>query len=125
MIPSTSDRLNPMYGYLLLLTISSTAGLHVWCTLFDNFAVHVFFNFALRIRTFFQKIADPEDIAPSMAVGFTINNIAAVFLPFIGGMLWLVDYRPVFFTGAALSLGSLVLVQGISSQLRLSTNVEG
>ena len=32
---------NPMYGYLLLLTICSTAGLHVWRTLFDNFAVNV------------------------------------------------------------------------------------
>ncbi len=31
----------PMYGYLLLLTICSTAGLHVWRTLFDNFAVNV------------------------------------------------------------------------------------
>ena len=30
---------------------------------------HVFFNFALAIRTYFQKIADPADIAPSMAVG--------------------------------------------------------
>jgi hypothetical protein len=39
---------------------------------------HIFFNFAIAIRTYFQKVADPRDIAPSMAVGFTINHIAAV-----------------------------------------------
>ncbi len=82
-------------------------------------ADHIFFNFAIAIRTFFQKIADPQDIAPSMAVGFTINHIAAVFLPALGGLLWLFDYRLVFFAGAAMSLVSLLLVQCISGQLRL------
>ncbi len=72
---------------------------------------HIFFNFAIAIRTYFQKVADPRDIAPSMAVGFTINHIAAVFLPAIGGILWLVDYRIPFLGGAALSLISLTAVQ--------------
>ncbi|MBT3310596.1 MAG: MFS transporter [Desulfobacterales bacterium] len=80
-------------------------------------ADHIFFNFAIAIRTFFQKIADPKDIAPSMAVGFTINHIAAVFLPAIGGFLWLVDYRITFVVGAVLSLFSLILVQLITGQL--------
>lgn len=81
-------------------------------------ADHVFFNFSIAIRTFFQKIAEPEDIAPSMAVGFTINHIAAVFLPVIGGLLWLVDYRIVFVAAAILSLVSLMIVQLISGQLK-------
>ncbi|MCK5312712.1 MAG: MFS transporter, partial [Desulfobacteraceae bacterium] len=38
---------------------------------------HIFYNFAIAIRSYFQKIGDPKDIAPSMAVGFTINHIAA------------------------------------------------
>ncbi len=82
-------------------------------------ADHVFFNFAIAVRTFFQKIADPKDIAPSMAVGFTINHIAAVFLPALGGLLWLIDYRLVFFGGALFSFVSLLLVQFIPSQLAL------
>ncbi len=73
----------------------------------------VFFNFAMAIRTYFQKIADPRDIAPSMAVGFTINHIAAVIIPAVGGMLWMVDYRIPFFGGAGISLASLVLTQWI------------
>src|SRR6056297_3182153 len=80
---------------------------------------HVFFNFAIAIRTFFQKIADPSHIAPSMAVGFTINHIAAVVLPAVGGLLWLIDYRIPFIAGAVFSLVSLVLVQQITGQLQL------
>ncbi len=74
---------------------------------------HVFFNFAIGIRTYFQKIGDPRDIAPSMAVGFTINHIAAVVLPAAGGLLWIIDYRIPFVMGAALSIISLVAVQQI------------
>jgi hypothetical protein len=74
---------------------------------------HIFFNFAIAIRTYFQKVGDPQDIAPSMAVGFTINHIAAVFLPAVGGILWMVDYRIPFVAGAVMSMISLVAVQMI------------
>ena len=58
-------------------------------------------------------MGDPRDIAPTMAVGFTINHIAAVFLPAVGGLLWVVDYRIPFFGGAILALVSLMVVQKI------------
>ena len=80
---------------------------------------HIFFNFAIAIRTFFQKVGDPRDIAPSMAVGFTINHIAAVFLPALGGFLWVWDYRIPFFGGAAMALISMLAVQGIDRSIRL------
>ena len=73
----------------------------------------IFFTFAIAIRTYFQKVGDPQDIAPSMAVGFTINHLAAVFLPAIGGMLWMIDYRIPFFAGAAMGVISLLAVQKI------------
>ncbi len=74
---------------------------------------HIFFNFSIAIRTYFQKVGDPRDIAPSMAVGFTINHIAAVFLPAIGGFLWVMDYRIPFFGGAVMAVISLIAVQKI------------
>ena len=74
---------------------------------------HLFFNFSIAIRTYFQKTGDPKDIAPTMAVGFTINHIAAVVLPAVGGFLWLIDYRIPFVTGAFLSIVSLTAVQRI------------
>jgi MFS family permease len=81
-------------------------------------ANNLFYSFSIALRTFFQKIAAPDDIAPSMAVGFTINHIAAVFLPALGGILWLINYRYVFFAGALLSFLSLLLVWIIPSQLK-------
>ncbi|UCC45732.1 MAG: MFS transporter [Candidatus Zixiibacteriota bacterium] len=81
-------------------------------------ADHIFFNFAMAIRTFFQKIGDPRDVAPSMAVGFTINHIGAVVLPVMGGLLWMIDYRIPFLVGAGLSLISLLAVQLITGQVK-------
>lgn len=106
--------------YLSLIVIFICYGLveSRYIALFLYIADNLFYNFAIGIRTFFQKIADPKDIAPSMAVGFTINHIAAVFLPALGGMLWLIDYRLVFFTGALLSFFSLLLVRIIPFQLK-------
>ena len=77
---------------------------------------HIFFNFSTGIKTYFQKIADPRDIAPSAAVGFTINHIAAVTLPVIGGLLWMVDYKIPFLFGAFFSFISLCLVQYIKTE---------
>ena len=70
-------------------------------------------NFAMCINTYFQKIGDPQDISPTMAAGFTINHIAAVAIPVIGGALWLWDASMVFVAGAALALCSLIATQFI------------
>nr|WP_319492899.1 hypothetical protein [uncultured Desulfobacter sp.] len=74
---------------------------------------HVSFSFNICIKTYFQKICDTKDIAPSAAAGTTINHIAAVALPAIGGALWLVDYKIPFLAGASISFVSLMLVQFI------------
>jgi hypothetical protein len=75
-------------------------------------------NFAMCVGTYFQKIGDPQDISPTMAVGFTINHIAAVVIPVIGGALWLWDARMVFLGGAGLALCSLAAAQFIRTPPR-------
>ncbi len=74
---------------------------------------HIFFNFSIGLNTYLQKIADPKDIAPSTSVGFAINHITAVFVPIIGGFLWLYNYQIPFIAGAVLSVFSLFFVQQI------------
>jgi len=83
---------------------------------------HIFFNFSIAIRTYFQKVGDPRDIAPSMAVGFTINHIAAVFLPALGGLLWMIDYRIPFIGGAMMALVSLLAVQLIRTPVKVHSS---
>lgn len=76
------------------------------------------FNFAIAVRTFFQKIADKADIAPSMAVAQTINHLSAVIIPAAGGWLWLeLGYRVPFLAGAGLTFCSLLLVQFIDREI--------
>ncbi len=70
---------------------------------------HLFFALALALKTYFQKIADPGDIAPTAAVAFTINHIAAVFLPALLGYLWLQSPQLVFLMASGMALTSLGL----------------
>ncbi|SLN41467.1 Major Facilitator Superfamily protein [Roseovarius litorisediminis] len=70
---------------------------------------HLLFALALALKTYFQKIADPGDVAPTAAVAFTINHIAAVFLPALLGYLWLISPAAVFMTAAGMACVSLML----------------
>ena len=70
---------------------------------------HIFFAMALALKTYFQKIADPGDIAPTAAVAFTINHIAAVFLPVVLGVLWLYSPLLVFVLAAGMASVSFLL----------------
>jgi predicted MFS family arabinose efflux permease len=77
---------------------------------------HLFFALALAIKTYFQKIADPADIASTAGVAFTINHIAAVVIPVGFGLLWLVSPASVFIAGALMAGLSLILAFNIPSQ---------
>ena len=70
---------------------------------------HLFFALAFALKTYFQKIADPKDIAPTAAVAFTISHIAAVFLPVLLGYLWVTSPAGVFVLAALMAALSLIL----------------
>ena len=72
-------------------------------------ADHIFFSIAIALKTYFQKIADPADIASSAGVSFSINHIAAVFIPVIFGLIWLYSPSLVFLAGAGMAVLSLFL----------------
>ena len=69
---------------------------------------HMFFALAIAINTYFQKIADPKDIASTAGVSFTINHIAAVFVPVILGFVWIFSISFVFYIGAIIAIFSLI-----------------
>ncbi|KAF7765147.1 hypothetical protein PCIT_a4466 [Pseudoalteromonas citrea] len=78
---------------------------------------HLFFAMAIALKTYFQKIADPEDIAATASVSFTINHIAAVVIPAAFGVVWLYDQALVFYFGAGLAACSLLLSQFVTPHL--------
>ena len=73
---------------------------------------HLFFALAIAIKSYFRKIADPADIASTAGVSLTINHIAAVGLPPLLGLVWVMGAQgrtAVFLIGAGIAAGSLVL----------------
>ncbi len=88
-------------GYAIVEDNRMAAGLYV--------VDHLFFAFAIAIKTYFQKIADPKDIASTAGVSFTINHIAAVGIPAAFGFIWLDDPGLVFFIGSGMAVVSLLL----------------
>ncbi|MEM7169315.1 MAG: MFS transporter [Pseudomonadota bacterium] len=84
---------------------------------------HMFFALAIAIKTYFQKIANPADIAATAGVGFSINHIAAVIIPVSFGMLWLVSPAAVFLSGSAMALCSLLLALNVPHDPRPGNEV--
>ncbi len=89
---------------------------------------HLFFALAIAIKTYFQKIAQPEDIAATAGVSFSINHIAAVVIPALLGILWIVQPTWVFYIGAGFALCSLCLAMLIpdepaqGNEIRIASN---
>ncbi len=94
-------------AYAFVETATVAAGLFV--------IDHLFFALAIAIKTYFQKIADPRDIASTAGISFTINHIAAVVIPVIFGFIWLVSPAAVFLAGAAMAGISLLLSLNVPS----------
>lgn len=92
-------------GYALVESSTVAAGLYV--------IDHLFFAMAIALKTYFKKIADPKDLAGSAGVSFSINHIAAVFIPALFGLIWLIDNSLVFYAGAALAACSLIASQWV------------
>jgi hypothetical protein len=109
-INAVGERRLLLFKYLAVIvvclsyTVCDSAALAAMLYVIDQ----ITFCFTVSIRTYFQKMADPKDIAPSMAVGVTVNHVMAVVVPLVGGMLWMIDRRIPFLIGAGFAVASLV-----------------
>lgn len=115
MISKMGERFSLIVEYIGLLTVFLLyAGVYWFKWPWEVAALlyvfdHILFAMAFAQKTYFQKIASPEDQAATAAVAFTINHIAAVFLPAALGYLWLVDPSAVYSLAAMMACVSLVL----------------
>ncbi|WP_442765318.1 MFS transporter [Sulfurospirillum cavolei] len=87
--------------YAMVQSLEMAVGLYV----IDN----LFFTIAIALKSYFQKIADARDIAVTSSIGFTINHISAVLLPFSLGIIWTYSVSAVFLIGAFLATISFCL----------------
>ena len=95
-------------GYAFVENAYLAAGLYI--------VDHMFFALYIAMTTYFQKIADPADLAASAGVSFTINHIAAVVVPAALGLVWVVSHSAVFLIGTSFAVCSLVLAQNVPAK---------
>ena len=105
------ERISLRYEYIgLVIVFISYAFVQNLYIAFALYIVdHLLFAMAIALKTYFQKIADPKDIASASAVSFTINHIAAVFLPVLLGLVWMYSNSLVFIIGGLIAIISIVL----------------
>ncbi len=74
----------------------------------DNFL----FVGRIAFMTYLNKITPPQDLKPTLAMGVTMNHVAAVSVPLIGGLAWeSFGYQIIFIGGAFFTLISLICTQ--------------
>ena len=81
-------------------------------------ADHLLFGFRIALKSYLQKIAfHPEEITPNVSLGQTINHIAAVVVPVVGGVVWeTLGSLYTFLFGVGIVAVSLVLVQWMKTR---------
>ncbi len=94
-----------LIGIFFLYAVTTNAWIAAGLYIIDN----ALFFLAISHRTYFQKIADPADIAPTSGVAFSINHVAAVLIPIPLGILWDTSPAAVFLIGSAMAGVALVL----------------
>ncbi|MBT9155298.1 MAG: hypothetical protein DDT37_00265 [Firmicutes bacterium] len=98
-------------NYALLIGIfASYAWVDSLIVLYALFVLdHLLLGFDIAITTHLDSIAPRSDIAPSLAMGSTINHITGVIVPVGGGILWsIAGPQSVFLIGAVICALSLL-----------------
>jgi MFS family permease len=68
----------------------------------------VFFTLAMALTTYVNRIAPPAEHTPTLSMGVAMNHVAAVVMPFVGGILWTYGYKWTFLAGAAAAALSIL-----------------
>lgn len=70
-----------------------------------------FFVFAVGLTTYVGRIAPASERTPTLSMGVAMNHVAAVLMPFLGGILWnSLGYRWAFLIGIPAAVASIVIV---------------
>ena len=89
-------------GYATSRTVEALYALY----LIDN----VLFSFGLGFTTYLNRIVRPGELTPCLAMGVTMNHVAAVTVPIGGALLWqhYHDYQLPFWVGVGIAAVSLI-----------------
>ena len=74
---------------------------------------NVLFTFSIGLNTYLHRLVRPGELTPCLAMGTTMNHVAAVALPVIGALIWKEtgNYRIPFLIGVGLAIVALMATQ--------------
>ena len=91
--------------------------------LIDN----VLISFGVGFTTYLHRIVRPGELTPCLAMGTTMNHIAAVAVPCAGAWLWqrFHNYQIPFWVGVGIAAVALVANQWLPKESRMPAPAEG
>jgi predicted MFS family arabinose efflux permease len=70
-----------------------------------------FFVFAMALTSYVSRLAPASERTPTLSMGVAMNHVAAVAMPFLGGLLWnSLGYRWAFLLGIPAAAASVLIV---------------
>jgi predicted MFS family arabinose efflux permease len=80
---------------------------------------NLFYIGSMGSTTYLHKIAKPQDVHPTLAMGVSFNHAAAVAVPLVGGLLWATyGHAVAFYGGAVVVAMSVIAVCGMKPGTR-------
>jgi len=71
----------------------------------------------MALPTYLKRVAPPDDLMPTLAMGTTINHIAAVTVAAAGGIAWgAFGYKVPFMAGASVAVVSLIMATRVPNR---------
>ncbi len=119
LIDKVGERIVLLLSYtgalLIFIGYATTRSVTVLSILYclDNIMI----NFSLALTTYIDRISIPGDLSPNISMGVTVNHIAAVLMPLVGGILWeRFGYQTMFVLGASIVLISIFFANKIKAK---------
>ncbi len=103
-----------IYACGLILVFIGYASYRSIGTLYALYLIdNILFSFGVGFNTYLHRIVRPSELTPSLAMGVTMNHIAAVTVPYFGALLWKStgNYQTPFWVGVGIAAISLVATQ--------------
>jgi MFS family permease len=84
-----------------------------------------FFVLTTALTTFVNRIAPPSEHTATLSMGVAMNHVAAVSMPFIGGLLWVtLGYQWAFAIGAVAAVFSIVVSLRVPKHVRTAPEAQ-
>jgi len=109
------------YSIGLILVFLGYATLKSVGVLYALFLIdNVLFTFHVGLTTYLHRIVRPNELTPCLAMGTTMNHIAAVTVPVAGAWLWAHyhNYQIPFWVGVALAVVALIATRWLPREGR-------